>query len=1325
MKTKKLVALAALTVLCVLWLAPVWAQEGEAPAEPPAPPRPKTNFSGVLIDPSTGLKVVGIRLSLVEPGEYATVTGPDGRFTFRDIPVGVYGYMFAYKRGDTEPEQTMLVAMRVPIEAGEKEPVSIPYAQITGPPSQMTARPSVFADGRDREHNQPIMMTDVLGLEWAEEYLSFSVTFPPYTCRESSLRIVDSATGREVPFQMTNPTYGKENNLNACTVTFPARLAPHQKKLYAVCSDWREGFIAQRYATDLKVETREGTGEQILSNAAVALLLPPAKSTKPMPAAECPAPVLALRGPDGVWFGKGSLLSDRTVQSFTCEETEKGPLFKEFKVTYTFAPAKDKDGNDEARPPEYEVTIRLYARRYHVFISETMKGDLDLSFRLSLRENFKPGPTLMAQNGRPAFGTIPEKPKNGLTTLAVFRAWNPAGLRRSHNWYGITSEGDRKDAVGILQINGAAWQFPDRMSWADGSWLSKVDDRDEVRLIATDKPDLYVEFPHRPGTRRVALVVFDKNRNWTPETLRDPKKPEPARMHFLNRLHVQLSQIGLQGLMAAKCERAGASRKNRLLFNAKTFPALKERFKKAPRTFPPELVDVFTGRRWYTTNVRRQVLTATEMLRRALVGTWDERELGGLSGPAGDPRSLEPVIKSALLLYDAHVGSGLFAERERERILGTFALAAARLESLNSLPAYTHDDEAAAARDSTIALISLLLDGHPRSSSRLLGARGRLLGSLAWIRATGGVPFDPNPTLRGMNIWVEVAPVIENATSVHQISSSPFDLPQFVSVLDTFARLTTPPDKRYSGTRLMPTVGLSGVMDAQLLAMTGVAARKLAADLPDVAARLAWIWRQAGRPVFRRRTGHGRLLAILDTAEDEVEPKPPEDVKSTLLPGFGALLRSGFRERDEAYLLFKCSPVATAVHHDQGGLIFYAHGSPLLVDPPAPPIRPGAWAHNTVRIGGRAHRSPGRILRFAEQAMDSFAVGEIEVDALSEWKEFTRTELEAAAKAAETAEAPEAAGAPKAAKVKFVPPPGHAPDGAQTTDMVATTRKLDVPVTITRRLLFNKTYQYLVVYDHIAGYESSDVFFNVFADDARVEGRTVTFAGPLGVDLTLHAFGPEKMTVSLNKDTPQRWTLRLSQPGHPKPEEKVEDKSKRPVTEYFTVLCPSRRRLPGEGDVVERAAPKVERIEGLRAVRISHGQTVRYIFLANKKIEYVQDDLVFKGSRGIVTTRPTHVDVALFDAGEVRYKGRGVATDYGMVRFTIAPGGFVRGETSGPDHKRLTFYGLGRSPGGLAYRIDDKEFLGVSRGSLLGMGDKEKVTYGVTDGQHKVEITPK
>jgi hypothetical protein len=258
-----------------------------------------------------------------------------------------------------------------------------------------------------------------------------------------------------------------------------------------------------------------------------------------------------------------------------------------------------------------------------------------------------------------------------------------------------------------------------------------------------------------------------------------------------------------------------------------------------------------------------------------------------------------------------------------------------------------------------------------------------------------------------------------------------------------------------------------------------------------------------------------------------------------------------------------------------------------------------------------------------------------------------------------------------------------------------------------------------------------------------VSGTTARFAGPFGVDCNIHAFATGKLTATLQQDQPQRWVLRLSQPvpPPPKPEEPAEEDGEKepdekpeepaeeaeekeplpPVADYLTVVCPIRRPMPGEKDVRQYAAPTVDKLAGVTGVRISHGKTVRHIFLSEKEVEYNADGVYFKGRRGVLTVRKTHCDVLLFDGGVLRYRGTGVKTDHAMVQFRIAPGGYVEyGMVSGPQDKNLVFYGLGRSPSDLSFRIDGREYLADKDEETAGA-----IKFGVRYGVHAITVHPK
>ncbi|MFW6158936.1 MAG: hypothetical protein ACOC8E_06220 [Planctomycetota bacterium] len=128
---------------------------------------------------------------------------------------------------------------------------------------------------------------------------------------------------------------------------------------------------------------------------------------------------------------------------------------------------------------------------------------------------------------------------------------------------------------------------------------------------------------------------------------------------------------------------------------------------------------------------------------------------------------------------------------------------------------------------------------------------------------------------------------------------------------------------------------------------------------------------------------------------------------------------------------------------------------------------------------------------------------------------------------------------------------------------------------------------------------------------------------------------------------------------------------------------------------------------------------MRYVFLAADKTEYADAarQVRFSGTRGILTIRENHLDVVLLDGGEIRYRGKGIGCNEGMVKMRLAPGGFATGETSGRHDKRLHFYGLGKSPGSLRFSTDGMNYIAT--------GSSDHAVYGVRHGSHTITVEPR
>jgi hypothetical protein len=136
-------------------------------------------------------------------------------------------------------------------------------------------------------------------------------------------------------------------------------------------------------------------------------------------------------------------------------------------------------------------------------------------------------------------------------------------------------------------------------------------------------------------------------------------------------------------------------------------------------------------------------------------------------------------------------------------------------------------------------------------------------------------------------------------------------------------RLTTmpPPDVRF-GQRTLVTLGDSPYHGDNIAGVLGMVLMK---SEPELAAQCLWAFRQSGRP------GAGFLAAPY--VIDDSLPDAPPNLSSKSFPGSCAILRTGTGRDNETYLCYYHGSFNWGHHHnDQGTLVFYAKGAPLMMD---------------------------------------------------------------------------------------------------------------------------------------------------------------------------------------------------------------------------------------------------------------------------------------------------------------------------------------------------------------------------------------------------------
>ena len=171
-----------------------------------------------------------------------------------------------------------------------------------------------------------------VGVEWTEELIHYRLEFAPGELSGDPAFDV-TVDGELVPAQVADVARYADGSLRACNVWFfvslPAggamdvEVAPGQGKP----------------VTGVEVREQQDAIE-LLTNGPdpVGIRLPAGgeEYVWPADAADVPGPIQKLRLPSGNWIGRGNLEVPFTVKSFESTVTERGPLFAEAHVQYTF-----------------------------------------------------------------------------------------------------------------------------------------------------------------------------------------------------------------------------------------------------------------------------------------------------------------------------------------------------------------------------------------------------------------------------------------------------------------------------------------------------------------------------------------------------------------------------------------------------------------------------------------------------------------------------------------------------------------------------------------------------------------------------------------------------------------------------------------------------------------------------------------------------------------------------------------------------------------------------------------------------------------------------
>ncbi len=364
---------------------------------------------------------------------------------------------------------------------------------------------------------------------------------------------------------------------------------------------------------------------------------------------------------------------------------------------------------------------------------------------------------------------------------------------------------------------------------------------------------------------------------------------------------------------------------------------------------------------------------------------------------------------------------------------------------------------------SALGTLACLLKGHPDAEAWASYVEAELDKELDYAVYPGGAWIEaPNYQAYSMNYLIFLFTALKN--SGHRDFSAD---PRFLSAMDFLASIQTPPDIR-CGIHLLPTVGDTAANYwTQSFQNVFAWAANLARDNPEFSSRMMRAWNRAGQPVINAGGELNSTFKTIALIDRSLAAAPDELPESRHYPEFGACMRS-----ETGYLLLKAGKASMHYDHDEGSIIWYEKGVPILADIGSqyfPPVD-AAFLHNRISVGGKTDECRGCLRSFTSTPEADFASVEVHIDRVQEWPLWPNRDPDW--------------------NFRRQPPPEQIP-----------------PHRWMRDLVWHKPTGALLIRDRVTGNLPFDQNFLFYANASENRNGFTDFSGQFGVDIAVRAFG--------------------------------------------------------------------------------------------------------------------------------------------------------------------------------------------------------------------------
>ena len=1110
-------------------------------------------------------------------------------------------------------------------------------------------------------------LTDYLNHSWKEELISFVVEFPAGQCREIASV---TANGQPVQFQLARSELKRhpDGTIASARVYVLTDLGPRQQIAFEGLGG-EQAKRAELAPTDLKVS--EGQGAVTVETRWAGVRLPLGEFDQPE---RMPAPYQGFRLTTGRWVGSSVLMGDPAPQSLKAELLERGPLFAEALLTYSYPEGRTYTLHCRVIAGQ---PVALFSEEFNLEPGSKYFRSINYDFkrfaqgRFGYSEEFQGSHWVRLSLGdfSPDLEKLVSSPDQG--SHSAFRADDPwvATLHPWQSWHGgslMVPLTDEDDYMALMALKAGYWVRPLEnlplikqtgeeifleLPLNDGAreWGVHFGPTDSWKLAGPERDAREYGGLDSPSPLRLALIKYGESpletvKDWK-LSWQDPRPvPYPVSINPPGRLDEVRERIAQDPVLSAHARRATDHWES--LRSHEGFP-----FTWRWTMTPEGVEDAYlpTGEKRYARELYELTLARLHYYaEQTLCGVgFHNYRAGHQYGMFHVAHFLVGVTRQA----DICLGSPHITDQEKADLRAHLAFFAYVFDDRNYWPPNEIGKgtyNMYASRDGALGLLGAVLPGHPDAPAWQKAGIDRVNDILSnFIYPSGAM-------LEGMHYsGVTLDFTLPFITTLKLGGGMDyFQDERLKRGLRWYASLLPPVDPRF-GQAYMPPFGYSHPVNTSQSVRWAVAAAMVADSDPDLAGLMMRTWHNQGRPLKMVGGEAGYFSAFFLGVVDPTLPVPQDPgLSSASWEGFGAVLRNHSDSPLETFMAIPTgTPGGFRAYPNEGTFHLYAKGAPLCLRFGTRSFNPiatlQAWMNNRITFDRRDECTggTGKITRWASLAAGDLFGGEYR---------FTRL----AAKAAMTGEEPGRMelSEPRVVKTDLKVGEGLGFFGDQE----------DVPPQLWRRfIMLVKDPQplgpnYFFVRDAFQASLPTDWNLWCLADDLKIDGPRATFKGKFGVDLDVFiAQEPKKIvTGAWGPDNERQKLLQLQQDVN---------------VGYSALLYP---RKDGE------PVPEFAAVAEGKGVRVSLPGRTEWAFLCEESMEVKEDEVEFGGRAGIARRAEGGLQLIILDGdrivlGEfVLMHGRNVVEDVrnpteGPISLsaTLEPGPRIVGEYEGGGRK--------------------------------------------------------